>query len=462
MFKFQSTAGLKTTTLVVLVILGCSFRSLAQNLGQTTRILFLFDASQSMYARWESDTKFEVAKKMLSEMVDSLQGVENLELALRVYGHTKRYPPQDCDDTRLEVPFGKQNGPRIKSKLNDIKPSGTTPIARALEECGNDFPAAKGRHIIILITDGIEECNGDPCAVSALLQRRNVVLKPFVIGLGLGKDFIRSFDCVGNYFDATDETQFRTAFNIVITQALNNTTMQVNLIDFNGKPSESNVGMTFYDQHTGEIRYNFIHTMTARGVPDTLPVDPLGRYRLTVHTLPPVSRDSITLVPGKHNVIAVDAPQGDLQLKVEGSNEYRKLKAIVRKRGEKTTLNVQDFDETIRYIVGDYDLEILTTPRTYIDNVSIDQSKTTTVQIPTPGMVTFICNAPGVGEILLEEKNILRRVHRMGIISTKESLLLQPGSYRLVFRPKNSQSSIYTIEKTFRVAPGTGISVNIN
>ncbi|MFM9008745.1 MAG: hypothetical protein ACKORE_09195, partial [Bacteroidota bacterium] len=315
---------------------------------------------------------------------------------------------------------------------------------------------------IILITDGIEECNGDPCAVSALLQRRNVVLKPFVIGLGLGKDFIRSFDCVGNYFDATDETQFRTAFNIVITQALNNTTMQVNLIDFNGKPSESNVGMTFYDHHTGEIRYNFIHTMTARGVPDTLPLDPRGRDRLTVHTLPSVSRDSITLIPGKHNVIAVDAPQGDLQLKVEGSNEYRKLKAIVRKRGEKTTLNVQDFDETARYLVGDYDLEILTTPRTYIDNVSIDQSKTTTVQIPTPGMVTFICNAPGIGEILLEEKNILRKVHRMGITSTKESILLQPGSYRLVFRPKNSQSSIYTIEKTFRVAPGIGISVNIN
>ena len=68
---------------------------------QPTRILFLFDASQSMYARWETNTKYEVAKKMLGEMVDSLQGMQNLELAMRVYGHTKKYPPQDCDDTRL-------------------------------------------------------------------------------------------------------------------------------------------------------------------------------------------------------------------------------------------------------------------------------------------------------------------------------------------------------------------------
>lgn len=427
-----------------------------------TRILFLFDASQSMYARWESNSKFEVARNLLSQMVDSLDQMKNLELALRVYGHTKRYPPQDCDDTRLEVAFGKNNANAIRKKLQDIKPSGTTPIARSLEECGNDFPKEKARNIIILITDGIEECNGDPCAVSAMLQRKGIVLKPFVIGLGLSKDFIKSFDCIGNYFDATDEVQFRKAFDIVITQALNNTTFQVNLLDIKGQPSETNTGLTLYDQRTGEIRYNFIHTMNSRGVPDTLAVDPLGKYRMTVHTIPEVNKDSIELIAGKHNVVAVDAPQGDLLLKVEGANEYKKLKAIVRKHGETSTLNVQDFEETTRYIVGEYDLEILTLPRTYIDNVNIAQSKTTTVQIPTPGYVTFLCNAPGIGEILVEEKNKLRKIHRLGISSVKESIVLQPGLYRIVFRPKNSQSSVYTIEKQFRVASGGSTSVNIN
>ena len=87
---------------------------------QLTRILFLFDASQSMYARWETNTKFEIAKKLLSEMVDSLQPIDDLELAMRVYGHTKKYPPQDCDDTRLEVSFGKQNGYQIKKRLSSV------------------------------------------------------------------------------------------------------------------------------------------------------------------------------------------------------------------------------------------------------------------------------------------------------------------------------------------------------
>jgi Ca-activated chloride channel homolog len=429
---------------------------------QPTRILFLFDASQSMYARWETNTKYEVAKKMLGEMVDSLQGMQNLELAMRVYGHTKKYPPQDCDDTRLEVPFGRDNGFSIKKRLEEISPSGTTPIARSLEECGGDFPKSPARNIIILITDGIEECNGDPCAVSAMLQKKGIALKPFVIGLGLNKDFIKQFECVGNYFDATDEVQFKNAFNIVITQALNNTTAQVNLLDIHSHPVETNTSITFYDQRSGAVLYNFMHTINAKGVPDTVQIDPLGMYRVTAHTLPSVSKDSVTLTAGKHNIIALDVPQGDLQLRIDGANEYKKLYAIVRKNGESATLNVQDFNDVTRYLVGDYDLEVLTIPRIYINKINIAQSKTTSVQIPTPGIATIISNAPGYGDILVEKDNKLEWVDRISLNSVKESIVLQPGLYRIVFRPKNSQSVIYTIEKTFRIASGISISVNIN
>jgi len=379
-----------------------------------------------------------------------------------VYGHTKKYPPQDCDDTRLEVPFGKDNGFSIKKRLEEISPSGTTPIARSLEECGGDFPKSPARNIIILITDGIEECNGDPCAVSAMLQKKGIALKPFVIGLGLNKDFIKQFECIGNYFDATDEVQFKNAFNIVITQALNNTTAQVNLLDIHSHPVETNTSITFYDQRSGAVLYNFMHTINAKGVPDTVQIDPLGMYRVTAHTLPPVSKDSITLTSGKHNIIALDVPQGDLQLRIDGANEYKKLYAIIRKKGDSATMNVQEFSAVTRYIVGDYDLEVLTTPRIYINNVNIAQSKTTSVQIPTPGIATIICNAPGYGDILVEKDNKLEWVDRISLNSVKESIVLQPGLYRIVFRPKNSQSVIYTIEKTFRIASGISISVNIN
>jgi len=465
--KLLYELDVRLSILGLLIGLLCLISSQASSQGriapkQPTRILFLFDASQSMYARWETNTRFEIARKLLLEMVDSLQGMDNLEIALRVYGHTKNYPPQDCDDTRLEVPFSAKNGSKIRKKMMEIKPSGTTPIARSLEACGGDFPKSPARNIIILITDGIEECNGDPCAVSAILQKKGIVLKPFVIGLGLNKDFLKQFECVGNYFDAANESQFQMALNVVITQALNNTTVQVNLIDALGKPTETNVDMTFYDRFSGAIRYNIMHTMNVKGVPDTIQIDPLGTYSITVHTLPPVYKDSVTITPGKHNIIGIDAPQGDLRLKIDGSNDYKNLEAIVRKHKETKTLHVQDFNSGQRYLVGNYDLEILTTPRIYLDNINISQSKTTTIQIPNPGIVTLMSNSPGYGTILLEEDNKLKWVYNLSENSVKESVVLQPGNYRVIFRPKNSQSSLYTIEKTFRIASGSSISVPIN
>ncbi|MEO8148469.1 MAG: VWA domain-containing protein [Bacteroidia bacterium] len=429
---------------------------------QITRILFLYDDSQSMISRWESDTKYEVAKRMVSTILDSLKHTPDLELALRVFGHTKRYPPQDCDDTRLEVPFGKDNGEKIKKKLTEIKPSGTTPIARSLEECAKDFSFGNYRNIIILITDGIEECNGDPCAVSQALQKKGIVLKPFIIGLGITKDFVKQFECVGNYYDAQNEEQFRTALNVVISQALNNTTCQVNLLDVNQRPTETNVAMTFYEKNSGTIKYNFVHTLNGKGNPDTLHIDPLGVYKIVVHTIPPVSKDDIKLTPGKHTIIGIDAPQGDLMLKYEGNSEYKNLKCIVRKKGDMKTLNVQDFNTKEKYIVGDYDLEVLCLPRMLIENVEITQSHTTTVQIPNPGIATFLMTGIGYGTILVEDKNELKWVIDLDDSQSKQTLVLQPGNYRVVFRPKNSVESEYTIEKSFKVASGSSATVIIN
>jgi len=119
-----------------------------------TRILFLFDASQSMYGKWESDLKINVAKNIMFELLDSLKNTQNVEFALRVFGHTKPFPPQDCDDSRLEVAFAQNNIEKIKNRIRSLVPSGTTPIAYSLELAAGDFPPCEDcRNIIILITD---------------------------------------------------------------------------------------------------------------------------------------------------------------------------------------------------------------------------------------------------------------------------------------------------------------------
>ncbi len=426
-----------------------------------TRILFIFDASQSMFARWQSDMRINIARDLLTELLDSLEQTPNTQLALRVYGHQKRFPPQDCDDSKLEIPFDNDNIPQIKQRLRSITPRGTTPIAMSLERAQHDFPPCDNcRNIIVLITDGIEECGGDPCAVSRELQKKGIFLKPFIIGIG--RDFSADFECVGQYFDATSEVEFRQSLNIVISQALDNTTAQVNLMDIYGLPTETNVPITLYDHTSGRIMESFVHTMNHRGTPDTLYyLDPLMIYDIKVHTMPPVEKLEVKVNPGKHNIIPIDAPQGSLTLLVGGKTQVA-YRAIVRKAGEMETLTTQIFGNTEKYLVGEYDLEILSLPRVHVKNIDIRQSHTTTVEVPQPGIAVIRLPAQGYAKILHEEDNKLNVVHVIRENAQSESIYLQPGTYRVVYRSKASSQTIFSKEKTFRIDSGISTVVNLN
>lgn len=451
----------------IVIAAHCIFSSslLAQEKRPLTRIEFVFDASYSMFGQWQSGMKMDIAKKMLSEFVDSIQKIPNLEIALRCYGHqVPLHPERSCTDTKLEIPFGRNNGTAIKNRLKTIVPKGTTPIAYTLEQCGADFPSESSkniRNIIILITDGIEECDGDPCAVSLALQKKGIVLKPFVIGIGLDQSYLNTFGCIGKFYDASSESNFKNILNIVISQALNNTTVQVNLNDQIGRPTETDVDMTFYDESSGVIRYNYVHTINNKGVPDTVILDPIGTYKMVVHTIPPVEKSKIELVPGKHNIIAVDAPQGYLNLKMSGNVDYSKnISCIVRKHEEMKTLHVQALNVTEKYIVGKYDLEILTLPRIKLDKIDIGQSKTTFIEIPLSGSVNISKISEGPGSLFVEQDNKQVWVCNLSPL-LQESIILQPGKYRIEFRPKTAKESIYTIERFFKIESGISTTVKL-
>ena len=126
----------------------------------------------------------------------------------------------------------------------------------------------------------------------------------------------------------------RTAMGVVISQAMNSTSMQVNLIDAFGTATESNVGMSFYNQDKGGLEYNFVHTMNDRGLPDTLTIEPTIKYKIVVHTMPPVIKENVELQPGRHNVIPIDVPQSNLQLTVTGLMPGERVECLVKKAGE--------------------------------------------------------------------------------------------------------------------------------
>ncbi len=452
-----------------LIILLAGFGSVqAQNSNEEeglTRILFVFDGSQSMYGRWQSGTKIDVAQKLMTKMLDSLQSLHSrsFQLALRVYGHQKPVPPQDCNDTRLEVPFKYNNIPSIKKVIREITPKGTTPIARSLLRASSDFPPCEScRNIIILITDGVEACDEDPCAASLLLQKKGIALKPFVIGIGLDKNFQKTFECVGNYYDAADEQTFQEVLGIVISQALDNTSAQINLMDSHNMASETDVPITLYDEVSGKVNKQFVHTLNFKGNPDTIYLDPLVNYRMTVHSIPEKTVSGIRIAPGKHNQIGTELARGKLELKIGSSrNAYADLKCIVRVHNSKEILHVQDFNTTQKYLVGNYDIEILTLPRYTYNNLEIEPNETTTIGLPPPGRVNFNSTSPGYGSILQEIDNELVWVVDLDENASRQGLYLQPGNYRVVFRSKSSQKSEYSVTRSFSISSGATAIVNL-
>ena len=422
----------------------------------TTRILFVFDASQSMYGTWESGQKISIARNYLIQMIDSLEQLDNIQMALRVYGHQSPVPPQDCNDTKLEVPFKSDNAGEIRQKLRYLIPRGTTPIANSLEKAANDFPECDNcRNIIILITDGIEACDGDPCQVSLNLQKKGIILKPFVIGIGIDPNFEKTFECVGHFYNTPNEKKFQEVLGVVISRALNSTTMQVNLLDSKGRPTETDVNMTFFDHVSGKVKYNFVHTINYMGNPDTLIIDPLITYDIVVHTLPAVKKNNISLSEGTHNMVGVKTPQGFINISCTGSNQYRDLDVIVRQKGKAETLNLHRNGTKEKYLTGKYDLEILTIPRVFVNDVLVEQSTTTNIEIPRPGIANFSMPASGFGSIYSETSDTLVWVYNLDQNKTQQNIIMQPGNYRVVYRPKNNKQAIYTVNKRFTIVSGS-------
>jgi Ca-activated chloride channel family protein len=446
---------------ILLLAFTVSYASFAQiqntYAGRKTRILFLLDGSGSMLAQMDNTTRWAASIGIMTKLVDTLRSVENLEVGLRVFGHNKPITVKDCYDTKLEVPFTANNHKNFINRMRQIKPLGYTSITQSLLAAAKDFPEDKtSRNIIVIITDGIEECNGDPCAVSAELQKKGIILQPFIIGIGSdGEAFRKTYSCAGRYFNAQSEDELRKAMGVIINQALNNTSVQINLLDAQGMPRESNVPITVYDANTGILVESFIHTMNGKGIPDTIFLDPVRLYRIVAHTLPNVVKDKVEIIPGRHNTVAMETPMGDLSLKIGGITRYGRLQAVVRKAGETNTLVAQEFNTTTRYLTGNYDIEILTTPRKVIKGVNIQQSRTTYVDIPAPGQLQLTTGKDMVASIFQTIDNKMEWVKDIDGTRPNQDFPMQPGDYKIVYRVKSETRTIYSKTKEFKITSGS-------
>ncbi len=145
-------------------------------------IEIVVDASRSMWGRMYGEPKMVVAQDILADV--SYWFPDDLDLALRAYGSTSPSESNNCADSTLLVPFADDNREPIRNAIAGLRPLGQTPIAYALNQAGRDFGARSADRAVVLVTDGIESCGGDPIRAARDLREQGIVVH--IIGFGLG------------------------------------------------------------------------------------------------------------------------------------------------------------------------------------------------------------------------------------------------------------------------------------
>jgi hypothetical protein len=177
-----------------------------------TNVLFILDSSGSMWAKVDGAPKVVTAKRVLNDTLHQLP--PGTKIGLMTYGHRRK---GDCSDIEVLSAIGADGPDAISAKVNALQPKGETPIATALEQSIAVFKNFQGDHnVVILITDGAEECHGDPCAAVRKLAAAGLDVQVNVVGFNLAKKEREGVECIareghGKYYDAKDQKSLSAA-----------------------------------------------------------------------------------------------------------------------------------------------------------------------------------------------------------------------------------------------------------
>jgi hypothetical protein len=176
-----------------------------QGPGATTvNVEIILDSSGSMAEEIGNETRMGIAKRVLNRVLAAIPVREGINVGFRIYGHlgdnTTAGKPVSCRSSQLVVPIDGVDKAAISRQIRAARPTGWTPLAYSLGLAGRDFaPATEGVvNAVVLVTDGLETCGGDPCAVSAALNASEIALTTHVVGFALSDEERRTLQCIAD------------------------------------------------------------------------------------------------------------------------------------------------------------------------------------------------------------------------------------------------------------------------
>ncbi|MET0568673.1 MAG: VWA domain-containing protein, partial [Hyphomicrobiaceae bacterium] len=171
--------------------------------ADTANVMIVFDASGSMSARFKNDRQAKVVLTRAA-LRDALPRLgKDTRVGIAAFGHRRT---NDCTDFEVLEPLAPLDPARITAAADRLNPKGRTPLAQSIKQAAEAFGAAAGGGIV-LIHDDPDNCQQDPCAAAAEVNRTRPGVAIQVVSVGQRPEDAQRLACVaritgGKFYDA--------------------------------------------------------------------------------------------------------------------------------------------------------------------------------------------------------------------------------------------------------------------
>lgn len=252
--------ALTNTLLATLISLAGAIDAQAE-----TATVLVFDASGSMWNPMEGDTtRIEIARDVIEGYFIERNAKE--PVAVLAYGHRRR---GDCQDIETVAELGEHAPIDLAQKIRNLNPQGMTPLTASMQKAFDLIPRTAESADIVLVTDGLENCSGDPCALAAEMAESGINVRAHVVGFGMTEAEVATLACVaeqtgGQIFHANSGEELASALGTVVE--LQEIPVRVALpeIEIRG-PATTSAGARFIVEWSDVIRGQDIVTIVPAG-----------------------------------------------------------------------------------------------------------------------------------------------------------------------------------------------------
>ena len=202
-----------------LAVLAAGTAGAAEKVAPAGRVMMVLDASGSMWGQIDGANKIVIARTVVRDLLKDWD--PDVELGLMAYGHRRK---GDCRDIELLHTPSREAPGRIAATVDKLNPKGKTPLSESVRQAAEALRYTEEPASIILVTDGKETCNVDPCALAAELERSGVDLTVHVVGFDIREKDRAGIACMaentgGIYRAAADAASLKQALGEVVEKA---------------------------------------------------------------------------------------------------------------------------------------------------------------------------------------------------------------------------------------------------